>query len=88
MNNYSDWEKIGFIEGHGTTTEPRNTTYIDDISSIQSTSVAYRLKQIDFDGSFEFSDIVEVQLVPNAIQTFAELSKSFQSNYNNSILCS
>ncbi len=76
--NNSDWEKIGFIEGHGTTTETSEYSYIDDISSVQSTSFAYRLKQIDFDGSFEFSDIVEVQLV----LTQFKLSQNYPNPFN------
>ena len=57
----SGWEQIGFREGNGTTTEPKEYIYIDDISTVQSTSLAYRLKQIDFDGSFKYSDVVEVE---------------------------
>ncbi len=59
----SVWERISFVEGYGTTTEPNEYSYVDDISSITATSLAYRLKQIDFDGSYEYSDEV---LVDNA----------------------
>ena len=56
----SEWENIGFIEGHGTTTEQKKYSYIDDLSSIQSSVLVYRLKQIDFDGTFSYSDEVEI----------------------------
>ena len=74
----SEWEKIGFVDGHGTTTEPKEYSYIDDISKIQSTSFFYRLKQIDFDGSFEFSNVVEVELTPNSF----ELSQNYPNPFN------
>jgi len=51
---------IGYVEGHGTTTEIQNYQFIDEISDIQATSLSYRLKQIDYDGSYEYSEVVEV----------------------------
>ncbi|MCU0405962.1 MAG: hypothetical protein MUE64_03155, partial [Ignavibacteriaceae bacterium] len=50
MRDNFDWENIGFVEGYGTTTEPKEYSYIDDLNTIQSTVLFYRLKQIDFDG--------------------------------------
>ena len=54
------WEMIGFIPGNGTTTEP--TSYSFTENGVTSGVYQYRLKQIDFDGSFKYSDIVEVKL--------------------------
>jgi hypothetical protein len=53
-----EWVKIGFVEGYGTTTEPQFYSFIDE--SLQPGIYQYRLKQIDFDGSFEYSIVVEV----------------------------
>jgi hypothetical protein len=58
------WATIGFREGYGTTSEPQDYTYSDDISEISSSKLYYRLKQIDFNGSFEYSKIVEVEIAP------------------------
>jgi len=55
-----DWSKIGFTPGFGTTTEPKEYSYVDNISGINANALAYRLKQVDFDGSFEYSDEVFV----------------------------
>ena len=52
------WEKIGFVPGFGTTTEVHHYSFVDE--SIQLGNYQYRLKQIDFDGSFEYSNIIEV----------------------------
>jgi len=49
---------VGFTEGHGTTTEQHNYTYSDKL--LDNGKYYYRLKQVDFDGSYEYSDIVEV----------------------------
>ena len=73
------WEKIGFKEGHGTTTETQNYQYIDNISDIQATSLSYRLKQIDFDGSYEYSEVVEVT---NPAPTDFALQQNYPNPFN------
>jgi hypothetical protein len=72
----NNWVRIGFKEGHGTTTEIQNYQFIDDISSVTANSIAYRLKQIDYDGSIEYSDEV---LVDNP----APVDYALQQNYPN-----
>jgi photosystem II stability/assembly factor-like uncharacterized protein len=52
------FNKIGFVPGFGTTTEPKSYSYSDQ--SVNSGTNYYRLKQVDFDGSYEYSDVVEV----------------------------
>ena len=49
---------IGTVEGNGTTTELHEYSFSD--KPTQPGKYYYRLKQIDFDGSFEYSQIVEV----------------------------
>jgi len=49
---------IGFVNGHGTTTEQQNYTYTD--KNLENGEYYYRLKQVDYDGSYEYSDVVEV----------------------------
>lgn len=66
------WEKIAFVQGHGTTSEPHSYSYEDDVQSlihITARTLKYRLKQIDFDGKFEYYKPVEVKIgeVPNNI---------------------
>jgi len=60
----TSWEKVGFVQGYGTTTETHTYTFNDEISSTGKYS--YRLKQIDFDGTSSYSDIIEVNIgIPN-----------------------
>lgn len=50
-----NWQKIGFITGNGTTNIRQNYQFSD--TSPLSNSNYYRLKQIDFDGRFDYSKI-------------------------------
>ncbi|MGD8777654.1 MAG: T9SS type A sorting domain-containing protein [Ignavibacteria bacterium] len=54
------WKTIGFINGNGNSSSPKSYSYIDTPTG--GTSFTYRLKQIDFDGAYEYSDEVEVSL--------------------------
>jgi len=56
----TDWLKIGFVPGHGTTTEKQNYSYIDQ--NVNAGIYSYRLKQVDFDGTFEYSNEILVNV--------------------------
>jgi Secretion system C-terminal sorting domain len=58
--NENEYFTIGYVEGAGTTTEPRDYNYTDKTTT--TGTYYYRLKQIDFDGRFEYSDEVEVEV--------------------------
>ena len=69
-----EWIRVGFTKGSGTTTESHYYSFTDDESLTGSYS--YRLKQTDFDGSFKYSDIVDISVdVP--------LKFSLEQNYPN-----
>ncbi|MCC6254452.1 MAG: T9SS type A sorting domain-containing protein, partial [Ignavibacteriaceae bacterium] len=53
-----NWQPIGFVNGNGTSTEINNYTFTD-LNPLEGKSF-YRLKQIDFDGTYEYSNIIEV----------------------------
>jgi hypothetical protein len=55
-----EWINIGFVNGNVTTTEPQAYSFVD--KNLETGKYQYRLKQIDFDGSFEYSNIVEVEV--------------------------
>jgi len=58
----SDWVKIGFVNGNGTTTENQYYSFMDDMELVNSVDrIYYRLKQIDFDGTYEYSNEVSVE---------------------------
>ena len=60
IKNENNWSAVTFVNGSGTTTELTNYTYTD--KNVPSGIYNYRLKQIDFDGSYEYSNIIEVEV--------------------------
>jgi hypothetical protein len=58
--NEVGFHSVGFVDGKGTTTELHNYLFRD--KNLLSGSYTYRLKQIDFDGSFSYSDEVEIEI--------------------------
>ncbi len=56
----TQFESLGFVEGAGTTLETQTYTFrVDDLTPGRH---VFRLKQIDFDGAFEYSPEVEVSV--------------------------
>jgi len=60
IEKLDEWKTIGFINGNGTTTEPKTYNYTD--KKLEPGKYLYRLKQIDFNGEFEYSDEIEIEL--------------------------
>jgi hypothetical protein len=68
------FEMAGFVAGYGTTSEPKAYSFID--SKLELGNYAYRLKQIDLNGSITYSSEVEVEIkAPNVF--------SLEQNYPN-----
>jgi len=60
-NKNSEFITIGFVAGYGTTTEKHQYSYSDEL--ISDDNYRYRLKQVDYDGSFSYSDEKEINFV-------------------------
>jgi hypothetical protein len=74
VNDNADWQEITFINGMGTTTQPVNYTYTD--MSLSAGKYQYRLRQIDFNGSYAYPGIVNVEVgIPSEF--------SLEQNYPN-----
>ncbi len=76
--NEGEWRTLGFVEGNGNTTTPKEYSYSDKDIYTGGSKFQYRLKQMDYDGSFEYSDVVEVEVVP----TQYELSQNYPNPFN------
>jgi acid phosphatase len=76
-NVTSDWTSTGFVEGNGTTTNQHTYSFTDN-NTIEGI-YQYRLKQIDFDGSYSFSKTVEVNLHTPA---HFELNQNYPNPFN------
>ncbi|HRN26562.1 MAG: T9SS type A sorting domain-containing protein [Ignavibacteriaceae bacterium] len=69
-----EWINIGFVNGKVTTTEPQAYTFVD--KNLETGKYQYRLKQIDFDGTYEYTNTIEVEI--NSPTKF-----SLEQNYPN-----
>jgi hypothetical protein len=78
-----EFETIGFVEGHGTTTESQAYSFQD--KNVVAGKYNYRLKQIDFDGTFEYSNVVEVEITSPS--TFS-LEQNYPNPFNPSTVIS
>ncbi len=74
----SQWERIGFVEGNGTSTIVNNYSFSDPIKNVNG-KYYYRLKQIDNDGKYEFSDVIEVDF---GIPLKSELYQNYPNPFN------
>ena len=66
----SDFVQVGFVAGHGTTTEPQAYSFTEN--SLMPGIYSYRLKQLDFDGTFDYSNVVEVEVLTPGSYTLAQ----------------
>ncbi|MBK9097713.1 MAG: T9SS type A sorting domain-containing protein [bacterium] len=60
MTAGGSFEQVGFVAGFGTTTEPKAYSYVD--TKLEEGSYTYRLKQLDFDGTYTYSSEVSVEV--------------------------
>lgn len=75
------WSNIGFVDGYGTTTDIQH--YLFNDNNLESGVYSYRLKQIDFDGTFSYSNEIEVDV--NGVTTFA-LEQNYPNPFNPSTI--
>ncbi|MCZ7554877.1 MAG: T9SS type A sorting domain-containing protein [Bacteroidia bacterium] len=61
----AEWLALGFVEGAGSTTERRDY-FFSDPGTNEGTAF-YRLRIIDYDGSFAYSPVVEVRFVTRVL---------------------
>ncbi|MDR3666223.1 MAG: hypothetical protein P4L35_05210, partial [Ignavibacteriaceae bacterium] len=63
-NSNSSWEKIGFVPGKGNSVTKNYYSFEDNNPS--GYKIQYRLKQIDNNGNFKYSDVVNITIAPQA----------------------
>lgn len=74
----SSWTKIGFVQGNGTSTEIKNYIFTD--KNLQAGLYNYRIKQIDFNGSFTYYQLSES--VEVGVPQVFELAQNFPNPFN------
>ena len=84
------WEIAGFVAGHGNSNSPKEYSFIDDKTSEVFKNLGglnavlkYHLKQIDFDGKFEYSEIITVEMLrATSLPTEFRLQQNYPNPFN------
>lgn len=74
----STWSKVGFVEGNGTVNETKNYSYKDQ--NLTTGNYSYRLKQVDFNGNFEYFNL-QNEVIIGIPQKFA-LDQNYPNPFN------
>ncbi len=73
----SNYVTVGFVNGSGTTSDPKAYSFVD--KNVNNGNYTYRLKQLDFNGRFEYSNEVEVTVT--GPKTF-NLAQNYPNPFN------
>jgi hypothetical protein len=76
-NSGNGFENIGYVAGFGTSSETHSYSFVD--ASLNEGTYSYRLKQVDLDGTFEYSDVVEVDV---AVPDVFALEQNYPNPFN------
>lgn len=78
----SNWAKVGFVKGNGTSNNIEKYSFTD--KSVSSGSFQYRLKQVDNDGKFTYSNILSAEVAPEEFS----LAQNYPNPFNPSTVIS
>jgi len=76
-SNGGEYQTLGFVQGNGTSTQQHSYAYLDQ--NVVNGNYSYRLRQVDFDGSSEYSQVVEVS-VNNPVEF--SLAQNYPNPFN------
>jgi hypothetical protein len=79
-NQFNGWVKAGFVAGNGTTNEQQNYRFSD--KKLSSGKYQYRLKQIDFNGNFEYHELTNPQDIIIGSPVVADLFQNYPNPSN------
>ena len=71
------FESVGYVQGFGTSTEYHNYSYVD--KNVTAGTYTYRLKQMDYDGTYSYYTSTEVDVI--GAQEFA-LDQNYPNPFN------
>jgi len=80
-DDISEWEKIGFLEGNGSCSTANSYSFSDKKAS-KFSNLKYRLKQIDYDGTYEYSPEISVTLGKIMLPDEFTLHKNYPNPFN------
>lgn len=73
------WTAVGSVEGSGTTTEAQRYQFADEDLPYEANQLDYRLRQIDLDGSTQFSKTVTVERSVGEVELLGTYPNPVQS---------
>ena len=76
VKSQMDWCRIGFVEGKGTTTEIQSYSFTD---KPEPDNYKYRLRQVDYNGTFEYSYEVTVEII---LPSLFKLEQNYPNPFN------
>jgi len=80
IENNAEWKKIEFVDGKGNTNQP--TAYEFNDSRLSSGKYRYRLKQIDYNGNFEYFELTNPSEITIGAPDRVELSQNYPNPSN------
>ncbi len=75
--NGNEWKQVGYVTAAGNSTEPVSYSYVD--SEVNAGSYGYRLRIVDFDGTFEYSPVAEVEV---GVPMVYAMSQNYPNPFN------
>jgi hypothetical protein len=72
-----EWDVLGFVEGSGNSNSPKEYSFVD--GNVTAGKYSYRLKQLDTDGNYEYSKVIDVEF---SSPTKFELSQNYPNPFN------
>jgi photosystem II stability/assembly factor-like uncharacterized protein len=79
VSTSNDWTSLGFIEGRGTSSEPKTYVY-QDFNVNSGISYNYRIRQTDYDGSVTVYNLAETVTFGTPVNF--ELSQNYPNPFN------
>lgn len=77
LSGTNNWSTVGTVAAAGTSTEMKSYSYVD--RGLNSAKYQYRLKQIDLDGTYSYSKVVEVEV---GLPTTFGMSQNYPNPFN------
>lgn len=81
-SSLNNWTNIGFVMGNGNSNKPNYYSFED--KNLLHGNYRYRLKQVDVDGQINYSNEIDVSIIPQKIELF----QNYPNPFNNSTIIS